>query len=93
MVTIEQFRDTVKEINELNNRAKQLQKSFECEAGELSEAFHWIIENELRESKHCCLTTGSCSKEYAKQLQDLGFRVEEMRNAGNVLCGYDVRWY
>lgn len=50
------------------------------------------MEAELDGRKHTCLTVDTCPELYAKELENMGFIVEEQRNAFDTLCGYDIKW-
>lgn len=87
------FEETIKEVKRLNEKSTLLQDNFRKSACELSECFKWMLSAELNHgSHHCCLTVETCPELYAKELEGMGFRVEEMRNDANILCGYDISW-
>lgn len=90
--TILQFKEVVKEILDLEEKKKLIRSNFEKSTNELSECFHWIMEAELDNRKHTCLTVDTCPELYAKELESMGFIVEEQRNVFNTLCGYDIKW-
>ena len=67
-------------------------ENFEKSTGELAECFHWILEAELEGRKSCCLAANTCPELYANELQEMGFEIEESRNAFNTLRGYYIKW-
>ena len=66
--TILQFKKVVKEILDLEEKKKLIRSNFEKSTNELSECFHWIIEAELDNRKHTCLTVDTCPELYSKEL-------------------------
>ena len=90
--TMEQFKETIAEVNKLREKEKLLTERFEKSTCELSECFHWILKCALDGRNHCCLTVDTCPELYAKELKGMGFEVTEERNAFDTLCGYDIGW-
>ena len=90
--TMKQFKETITEINKLREKEKLLTESFEKSTCELAECFHWILKCALEGSTHCCLSIHTCPEWYAKELEGMGFEIEEERNVYNTLCGYDIKW-
>jgi hypothetical protein len=87
------FEETIKEVRSLNEKSQLIQEQFRESTCELSECFKWMLSSELNYgTKHCCLTVSTCPELYAKELEGIGFKVDEMRNGANTLCGYDVSW-
>lgn len=87
-----EFEGVIREVRRLNKQALKKQEQF-CESThELSECFKWILSSEMNGNHHCCLTVQTCPELYAKELQGIGFSVEEMRNGANTLCGYIISW-
>lgn len=91
-LTMLQFKEVSENISDLEEKKKMMRSKFEESTSELSECFHWIMEAELDGRKHTCLTVDTCPKLYAKELENMGFNVEEQRNAFDTLCGYDIKW-
>jgi len=87
-----QFKEVAKDILDLEEKKKLMRSNFEKSTCELSECFHWIMEAELDGRKHTCLTVDICPDLYAEELENMGFNVEEQRNAFDTLCGYDIKW-
>ena len=90
--TMMQFKETVSKINELRKNEKLILESFQKSTCELSEVFHYILNAELEGRKQTCLTVQTCPELYAKELEGMGFEIEEDRNAFNTVCGYYIRW-
>lgn len=90
--TMEQFKEVVGEIKQLEDKVQNIKRRFENSTCELSECFHWIIKAELEGSKHTSLTIFTCPELYAKELETMGFVCKEQRNVFNTLCGYDISW-
>ena len=67
-------------------------ENFEKSTCELSEIFHYILEYELEGRKQIYLTVKTCPELYAKELEGMGFEIEENRNAFDTICGYYIRW-
>ena len=91
-LTMLQFKEAAKKISDLEEKKKIIRSNFEESMSELSECFHWIMEAELDNRKHTCLTVETCPELYAKELENMGFIVEEQRNVFDTLCGYDIKW-
>ena len=91
-LTMLQFKEAAKKISDLEEKKKIIRFNFEESMSELSECFHWIMEAELDNRKHTCLTVETCPELYAKELENMGFIVEEQRNVFDTLCGYDIKW-
>lgn len=91
-LTMLQFKEVTKNILNLEEKKKLMRSNFEESTSELSECVHWIVEAELDGRKHTCLTVDTCPELYAKELENMGFIVEEQRNAFDALCGYDIKW-
>lgn len=89
--TMLQFKEVAKSILDLEEKKKLMRSNFEESTSELSECFHWIMEAELDGRKHTCLTIYTCPELYAKELEGMGFVVEEQRNVFDTLCGYDIK--
>lgn len=90
--TMEQFKETITEVNKLREKEKLMVERFEKSTCELAGCFHWILKSALEGENHCCLTVDTCPELYAKELEGMGFMIEEQRNAFNALCGYDISW-
>lgn len=90
--TMEQFKETITEVNKLRKKEKLLTERFEKSTCELSECFHWILKCALDGRNHCCLTVNTCPELYAKELKEMGFEVTEDRNSFDMLCGYNISW-
>lgn len=90
--TMLQFKEVTKNILALEEKKKLMRSNFEESTGELCECFYWIMEAELDGRKHTCLTVDTCPELYAKELENMGFVVEEQRNIFDTLCGYDINW-
>ena len=90
--TMLQFKEVAKNISDLEEKKKLMHANFEESTNELSECFHWIMEEELNNKKHTCLSVDTCPELYAKELENMGFIVGEQRNVFNTLCGYDIKW-
>ena len=90
--TMMQFKETVSKINELRKNEKLILESFQKSTCELSEVFHYILNAELEGRKQTCLTVQTCPELYAKELEGMGFEIEEDRNAFNTVCGYYIQW-
>ncbi len=69
-------------------KEKLMRSNFEESTSELSECVHWIVEAELDGRKHTCLTVDTCPELYAKELENMGFIVEEQRNAFDTLSSW-----
>lgn len=91
-LTMLQFKEVTKDILDLEEKKKLMRSNFEESTCELSECFHWIIEAELYGRKHTCLTVDTCPELYAKELENMGFVVEEQRNVFDTICGYNIKW-
>lgn len=91
-LTMLQFKEATQNILDLEEKKKMIRSNFEESTNELSECFHWIMEAELDGRKHTCLTVDICPELYAKELENMGFVVEEQRNVFDTLCGYDIKW-
>ena len=90
--TMQQFKETVTEVNKLKEKEKLLIQKFEESTCELEKCFHYILQSALDGQNHCCLVINTCPELYARALREMGFTVEEMRNSANTLCGYDIHW-
>lgn len=90
--TMLEFHNVLKDINDLKEKESLMQERFERSTDELSECFHWMIKCALEGRKHCSLTVDTCPELYAKELIDMGFKLEEQRNYANTLYGYDIYW-
>ena len=90
--TMKQFLEVIEEVDKLREKERLLKERFEKSTEELSECFHYILQFALRKEKACCLTIYTCPELYAKELSGMGFKVEEMRNCANILCGYTISW-
>lgn len=49
------------------------------------------MEAELEGRKHTCLIVVTYPELYTKELENMGFVVEEQRNVFDTLCGYDIK--
>lgn len=90
-LTMLQFKEVTKDILDLEEKKKLMRSNFEESTCELSECFHWIIEAELDGRKHTCFTVDTCPELYAKELENMGFVVEEQRNVFDTICGYNIK--
>lgn len=90
--TFLQFKETAEELTKLEEKKNLVRSNFEKSTCELCQVFHWIMEAELNGRKHTCLTIDTCSELYAKELEGMGFVVNEERNVFNTLTGYQIMW-
>ena len=85
-LTMLQFKEVAKDILDLEEKKKLIRSNFEESTCELSKCFHWIMEAELDGRND------TCPELYAKELENMGFVIEEQRNVFDTLCGYDIKW-
>lgn len=90
-LTMLQFKEVAKDIFDLEEKKKLMRSNFEKSTCELSECFHWIMEAELDGKKRTCLSADMCPELYAKELENMGFVIEEKRSG--TLCWYDIKWH
>lgn len=90
--TMNEFINTINEINKLEEQKQQIRKRFASSTEELSECFQYIIGAKLEGRNNCSLTVDTCSELYAKELKEIGFEVKENRNYFGTLCGYRISW-
>lgn len=90
--TMNEFINTINEIKALEEKKNAIRQFFENSTEELKECFHLIVGTALEGKNSCCITTGTCPELYAKELEGMGFTVNEMRNICDNLCGYRISW-
>lgn len=92
-ITKLKFEETIKNIRSLSEKSQLIQEQFRESTCELSECFKWMLSSELNHNTNrCSLTISTCPELYAKELAGMGFKVDEMRNSADTLCGYIISW-
>ena len=84
-LTMLQFKEVAKDILDLEEKKNLILSNFEESTCELSKCFHWIMEAELDGRNHTCLTVDTCPELYAKELENMGFVIEEQSDETNIL--------
>lgn len=94
--TMLQFKETAAKINILREQEKKQEEmivdNFTKSTSELADCFYWMLKSEMKGRKYCCLTIDTCPELYARELSNMGFEVEEIKNCYDQITGYDIMW-